>query len=52
MAIAGGTAAVAGVLVGMTFTFYPHTGPEYLIVAFGVVIVADWEASSERSLEA
>ena len=39
MAIAGGTAAVAGVLVGMTFTFYPHTGPEYLIIAFGVVIV-------------
>jgi branched-chain amino acid transport system permease protein len=30
---------VAGVLVGMTFTFYPHTGPEYLIIAFGVVIV-------------
>jgi len=39
MAIAGGTAAVAGVLVGMTFTFYPHTGPDYLIIAFGVVIV-------------
>ena len=39
MAIAGGTAAIAGVLVGMTFTFYPHTGPDYLIIAFGVVIV-------------
>ncbi len=39
MAIAGGTAAVAGVLVGMTFTFYPHTGPDYLIIAFGVVII-------------
>ena len=39
MAIATGTAAVAGILVGMTFTFYPHTGPEYLIIAFGVVIV-------------
>ena len=39
MAIAAGTAAIAGVLVGMTFTFYPHTGPDYLIVAFGVVIV-------------
>jgi branched-chain amino acid transport system permease protein len=39
MAIATGTAAIAGVLVGMTFTFYPHTGPEYLIIAFGVVIV-------------
>lgn len=39
MAIAIGTAAVAGVLIGTTFTFYPHTGPEYLIIAFGVVIV-------------
>ena len=39
MAIAGGTAAIAGVLVGMTFTFYPPTGPDYLIIAFGVVIV-------------
>jgi branched-chain amino acid transport system permease protein len=39
MGLATGTAAVAGVLVGMTFTFYPHTGPEYLIIAFGVVIV-------------
>src|SRR4030042_1743922 len=39
MGIATGTAAIAGVLVGMTFPFYPHTGPEYLIIAFGVVIV-------------
>jgi branched-chain amino acid transport system permease protein len=39
MAIAMGTAAIAGVFVGMTFTFYPHTGPEYLIIAFGVVII-------------
>ncbi len=39
MGISAGTAAIAGVLVGMTFTFYPHTGPEYLIIAFGVVIV-------------
>jgi branched-chain amino acid transport system permease protein len=39
MALATGTAAIAGILVGMTFTFYPHTGPEYLIIAFGVVIV-------------
>jgi branched-chain amino acid transport system permease protein len=34
------TAAVAGVLVGMTFTFYPHTGSEYLFIAFGVAIIA------------
>jgi branched-chain amino acid transport system permease protein len=39
LAIAAGTAGVAGVMIGMTFTFYPHTGPEYLIIAFGVVIV-------------
>jgi len=39
MGIAMTTAAVAGVLVGMTFTFYPHTGPQYLIIAFGVVII-------------
>ncbi len=39
MALAAATAAIAGVLVGMTFTFYPHTGPEYLIIAFGVVII-------------
>ncbi len=39
MGIAMMTAAVAGVLVGMTFTFYPHTGPQYLVLAFGVVII-------------
>jgi branched-chain amino acid transport system permease protein len=39
MGLAAGTAGVAGILVGITFTFYPHTGPEYLIIAFGVVIV-------------
>jgi branched-chain amino acid transport system permease protein len=39
MGIAMMTAAVAGILVGMTFTFYPHTGPQFLIIAFGVVII-------------
>ena len=39
MGIAMVTAAVAGVLVGMTFTFYPHTGGQYLIIAFGVCII-------------
>lgn len=39
MGIAMMTAAVAGALVGMTFTFYPHTGPQYLIIAFGVVVI-------------
>lgn len=39
MGIAMVTAAIAGVLVGMTFTFYPHTGTQYLITAFGVVVI-------------
>jgi branched-chain amino acid transport system permease protein len=39
MGIAAATAAVSGVLVGMTFTFYPHSGTQYLIIAFGVVII-------------
>jgi branched-chain amino acid transport system permease protein len=39
MGIAMMTAGVAGVLLGMTFTFYPHTGPQYLIIAFGVVVI-------------
>ena len=33
------TAGVAGVLVGMTFTFYPHSGSQYLIIAFAVVVI-------------
>ncbi len=40
MGISNMTAAVAGILVGMTFTFYPHTGSQYLFVAFGVAIIA------------
>jgi branched-chain amino acid transport system permease protein len=39
MGIAMMTAAVAGVLVGTTFTFYPHTGSQFLFVAFGVAII-------------
>jgi branched-chain amino acid transport system permease protein len=39
MGIAAITAAVSGLLVGMTFTFYPHSGTQYLIIAFGVVII-------------
>jgi branched-chain amino acid transport system permease protein len=39
MGISMMTAAVAGVLVGMTFTFYPYSGPQYLIIAFGVVVI-------------
>jgi branched-chain amino acid transport system permease protein len=40
MGIATMTAGVAGILVGMTFTFYPHTGSQYLFIAFGVAIIA------------
>jgi branched-chain amino acid transport system permease protein len=39
MGIAALTAGISGVLVGMTFTFYPHSGTPYLIIAFGVVII-------------
>ena len=39
LGIAAVTAAISGVLVGMTFTFYPHSGTQYLIIAFGVVII-------------
>ena len=39
MGLAMITAAIAGVLVGMTFTFYPHTGSQFLFIAFGVAII-------------
>jgi branched-chain amino acid transport system permease protein len=39
MGIATVTAMVAGLLVGGTFTFYPHTGGRYLMIAFGVVVI-------------
>jgi branched-chain amino acid transport system permease protein len=37
--MAMGIAAVAGALVSMTFIFAPATGSQYLIIAFGVVII-------------
>lgn len=39
MAIAMIIASIAGILVGMTYIFYPSTGTEYLIFAFGVVVI-------------
>lgn len=39
MVICMGITAVAGSLVGSTFTFYPSSGTQYLIVAFGVVVI-------------
>lgn len=32
-------ASIAGLLVGMTYVFYPSTGTQYLIIAFGVVVI-------------
>ena len=31
--------SIAGLLVGSTFIFFNHTGPQYLIIAFGVVVI-------------
>lgn len=39
MGIAMATAAVAGLGVGMRWTFYPSSGGEYLLIAFGVVVI-------------
>ena len=39
MCLAVLTASVAGLLVGQTFVFYPSTGTQYLIIAFGVVVI-------------
>ena len=39
MGLAAATAAIAGVLYGMTFTFYPTSGSNLLIVAFAVTII-------------
>ena len=33
------TASIAGLLVGATFPFAPSTGSQYLIIAFGVVVI-------------
>jgi len=37
--IATALCAVAGVFLGMTFSFTPSTGPAFLIMAFGVVVL-------------
>jgi branched-chain amino acid transport system permease protein len=39
MAISMVTAAIAGILIGSTFVFYPSSGTQYLIIAFGVVVI-------------
>ena len=37
--IALGVAGVAGVMIGMSRTFQPFDGPQFLLIAFGVVII-------------
>lgn len=39
MAITMAATAVAGMLVGQTYSFFPYTGTQFLIVAFGVVVI-------------
>ena len=39
MGIAMATAAVAGLGVGLRWTFYPSSGGDYLLIAFGVVVI-------------
>lgn len=39
MAIGCVLAGVAGVFLGMTYTFYPFSGTQYLIIGFGAVII-------------
>jgi len=38
-AIAMVIAAIAGVFLGLTFPFTASSGPSYLIVAFGVIVL-------------
>ena len=38
-AVAAGSAAIAGVLVGLAFSFAPSTGTAYLITGFAVVVL-------------
>ena len=33
------TASIAGLLIGQTFAFYTYTGTQWLIIAFGVVVI-------------
>lgn len=39
MGIAMATAAIAGLAVGMQWTYYPSSGGSYLLIAFGVVVI-------------
>jgi branched-chain amino acid transport system permease protein len=39
MALTMGATCVSGLLMGQTFVFYPTSGTQYLIIAFGVVVI-------------
>ncbi|MBQ9979988.1 MAG: branched-chain amino acid ABC transporter permease [Oscillospiraceae bacterium] len=39
MALTMTATCIAGLLVGSTFVFYPSSGTQYLIIAFGVVVI-------------
>lgn len=39
MMLSMASSAIAGILVGSTFVFYPSSGTQYLIIAFGVVVI-------------
>ena len=39
MGIALATGCIAGLLVGQSFVFYSYSGTQYLIIAFGVVVI-------------
>lgn len=34
--------AIAGVLLGVVFTFYPETGPMFVLLSFGVIVMGGW----------
>jgi branched-chain amino acid transport system permease protein len=34
--------AIAGVLLGMAFVFFPDSGPTYLLLSFGILVLGGW----------
>ncbi|MEM4414933.1 MAG: branched-chain amino acid ABC transporter permease [Candidatus Caldarchaeum sp.] len=37
--LASAVAAVAGIMLGMSFTFYPDSGPMFVLLSFGVIVM-------------
>jgi len=44
MGVALATAAVAGLCIGMKWTFYPSSGGQYLLIAFIVVVIGGMDS--------